>query len=461
MKNCGFIIAGTHSGCGKTIITMSLNRALINRGKKVQPWKTGPDYIDPYFHSIAARKPCRNLDSMLFSENTIKELYQHQMKTSDISVVEGVMGLFDGAGGNDERGSAAHLAKILKLPVILVIDGRAMARSAGAIALGYSEFDKELNIAGFILNKLGSEKHYKMIKDSIESRIKIPILGWIPRNESFVIPERHLGLVMIEKSDKLEKKIESNSVLIEKYINLDLLMSIAESAKDIEETKAVLFAEHMKKKKIKIAIAFDKAFCFYYQNNFDLLNHLGAELIFFSPISDELLPVNIDALYIGGGYPEIYCKELSGNKTLINDIRVKAEGGMPVYGECGGFMYMTEGIEDERGDFYSMTALLPGRTITGKKICSLGYCTARMNCSTILGKKGTSLKGHMFHWARFIDSDTGKERAFTIIKGEKLELDGFAQNNCLGSWLHIHFASDRKSAEYFIDTALKYRRNRE
>jgi len=457
MKHNGIVIGGTHSGCGKTTITMGIIRALKRRGLDVQPWKAGPDYIDPGFHSKASGKICRNLDTMILSNSVVREIYQRQ--NCDISLIEGVMGLFDGAGGVDERGSAAHLSKLLGLPVIVVIDARAMARSGGAIALGYAEFDKDVDVAGFILNRVGSERHFKMVKESIEERIGLPVLGRVPRDERITLPERHLGLVPAWEKDNFDDTLHILADLIEETIDLDTLIGIARRSKEIPFIKAGIFSNSTKQNnRVRIAIAQDAAFHFYYEENLDLLRHYGAEIVPFSPIDDKSLPEDISAVYIGGGYPELHREKLSKNRSLINEIRNRCGRGMPLYGECGGFMYLTEGIVGEDGSLFEMLSLLPGKAVMGKKMRSLGYCESVFNNDNILGNRGCRAKGHVFHWAGLEEIPEESDQALTVTKGDQHIEEGFTNNNVLGSWVHLHFASNPEIASNFVTMAEKMRR---
>ncbi len=457
MKHNGIVIGGTHSGCGKTTITMGIIRALKRRGLDVQPWKAGPDYIDPGFHSKAAQRVCRNLDTMILSNSVVREIYQRQK--CDISLIEGVMGLFDGAGGLDERGSAAHLSKLLGLPVIVVIDARAMARSGGAVALGYAEFDKDVDVAGFILNRVGSARHYKMVKEAIEERTGLPVLGRVPRDERIILPERHLGLVPVWEKDDFNETLETLADLIEETIDVDSLMEISGRSKEIPFAKTGIFSDSTKlEKRVRIALARDAAFHFYYEENLDLLRHYGAEIVPFSPLHDRALPKNISAVYIGGGYPELHKERLSENRSLIDDIRSRCEEGMPLYGECGGFMYLTEGIVGEDGSLFKMLSLLPGRAVMGKKMRSLGYCESVFNNDNILGSRGCRAKGHVFHWAGLEGIPEEREQALTVTKGDEHIEEGFTNNNVLGSWVHLHFASNPEIASNFVTMAEKMRR---
>ena len=458
-RHQGIIIGGTHSGCGKTTITMGLNRALRNRGIDLQPWKAGPDYIDPGFHSLAAGRTCRNLDTMILGDEVVREIYSRQ--NCELSVVEGVMGLFDGAGGRDERGSAAHLSKLLKLPVILVIDARSMARSAGAIALGYVRFDPGVNVAGFILNRVGSPRHYAMVKEAVEDATGKPVLGAVPRDNTIEMPERHLGLVPVwEKEEEFNKSLDYLAALMEKHIDMTLFMKIAALTEALPEPEHSVFDPALAAAPfVRIAVAKDAAFHFYYEDNLDLLRHCGADVVPFSPLADASLPEGTDAVYIGGGYPELHARTLSGNRSLLEEIRSCCDRGMPLFAECGGFMYLTEGIADEKDRFYRLLSLLPGQTRLGNKVRALGYCEAVFRKDTVLGSKGETARGHVFHWASLEAVPEEAEKALDVRKGEDTIREGFTHKNVLGSWVHLHFASNPSMAATFIASAARYRRN--
>jgi len=453
------IIAGTHSGCGKTTITMGIIKALSRHNFTVSPYKTGPDYIDPGFHSLAAGRKCRNLDSMMLERDVVLELFEREAVFADISVIEGVMGLFDGAGGMDERGSASHLSKLTDTPVILVIDARAMAQSAGAIALGFNTFDPELNLAGFIVNRVGSERHFEMVKTAIEDSTGLPVFGFMPKDNELSIPERHLGLIPSWEKDRTSDIISKIADAVEKNIDINSIISLAKDVSSLPVyEKSIFLPSGFKKEasRVIIAVAWDSAFCFYYDDNIDMLKYYGAEIVYFSPLKDEALPENISALYFGGGYPELFAEDLSKNENLINEIRHYAGEGMPILAECGGFMYLCTELTDMKGDIYSMTGIFPGRTVMDKKLRSLGYCESTNLKDNFLGKKGSLIRGHMFHWAYLDNVPEFEKSAFSIKKGDKIIDGGFYRYNTLGSWVHFHFGSNPHAAENFVSSARDY-----
>ncbi len=457
------IIAGTHSGCGKTTIAMGLIRSLSRRGLRVAPYKTGPDYIDPGFHTLAAGSKCRNLDTMMLERDVVLEFFEREAVSSDISVIEGVMGLYDGAGALDERGSAAHLSRMTGTPVILVIDARAMAGSAGAIALGFKMFDPDLNLAAVVVNRVGSERHFNMLKESIEDKTGISVIGYLPKNSDLTIPERHLGLIPAWEKDKTISVIDKLADSVEKNIDLDLVISIAKRAEPFPIYKRSVFllsSNHNYDRRPVVAVAWDNAFCFYYDDNLDMLKHYGAEIVFFSPLEDNSLPEDISAIYFGGGYPELFAEKLSQNRDLMEEIRNYSLDGMPILGECGGFMYLCGELKDMDGKTYPMSGIFPGRTVMDKKLRSLGYCSSINLEDNFLGTCRTVIQGHMFHWAYLEDVPDGENYPFTIKKGEKDVDGGLRRSNTIGSWVHFHFGSNPSSAVNFVRAAYEYNKGK-
>lgn len=452
------IIAGTHSGSGKTTVVMGLGLALTKRGLRVQPFKTGPDYIDPGFHSHATGRICRNLDSMLLDKDPLLELFHRSSQDADISIVEGVMGLFDGASGLDDRGSSASLARISHTPVILVIDARAMARSAAAVVLGFNSLDPSLKLAGVIFNRIGSPRHYEMIKSAVESTTSVPVLGYLPREKNITMPERHLGLVPAWEKEGYEETEKLLTDLVEEHIDLEKIISIARSAEDFPPFRQTIFKGEPETDTVSLAIAMDDAFHFYYQDNLDLLEHMGAKLIPFSPVKDRHLPKGISAIYIGGGFPELLAEDLEANESIKQDIRDMAARGMPIYAECGGFMYLVESIEGKDGKLHEMAGLFPGRMVMKKRLRSLGYCNGEILKDTLIGPRGTSLRGHVFHWSSY-EGPEDMDYALKLTKGDQVTMEGLSEGNVMASYLHVHFASTPTIPENILKKARLWRKN--
>lgn len=453
------ILAGVHSGVGKTTLSLGLMAALRKRGLKVQPFKTGPDYIDPSYHTQAAGRISRNLDTWMLSEDVALELFRKQAQSADISIIEGVMGLYDGFA-DSEQGSTALLAKTLKVPVILILDARSLSRSAAAMVLGYREFDRKVEIKGVILNNIGSNNHYCYIKSAIEKKTGIPVLGFLPRNPDLKLPERHLGLVPAPENKLRSIFYRKLSNLIEKHIDLDKIISISHGAGAFAKSnrkKSAVLTSNAVKNNVTIAVAFDEAFNFYYQDNLDILESLGARLVKFSPLCDSKLPQGTQGVYIGGGFPELFAARLSANKKLKQEIRQKAESGLPVYAECGGLMYLAEKIRDFNKNELPMAGVFKGSVNMGNRLQALGYVKIETIKDNILSKKGTKTRGHVFHWS-YLDNLSSKSAfAYRIEKNkDRIFYDGLIRNNVLASYSHLHFASNINFAGNFINSCRKY-----
>lgn len=445
-----FVIAGTHSGCGKTTITLALLSALKKKGLSIQSFKAGPDFIDSGLHRLITGKPSRNLDLWICGEEYVKECFYKHSKDVDISIVEGVMGLYDGDT------STAELAKILNLPVIIVVDAYGMAESAGAIVKGFSEYkpkkaEKIAPIAGVIFNRVASERHFERLKNSVKDS---NVLGYLPRDLNFEIPHRHLGLVVAEENPIKEKNIEALADAALRFIDIDRLLSQKSKVRNQESIVRTQESE-IKSHKIKIAVAYDKAFCFYYEDNLDLLKEAGAEIIKFSPLFDRAIP-DADALYIGGGYPEIYAKELSQNKSMLKLIHEWADKGKPIYAECGGLIYLSKGIYDFEDNFFEMASVFPFE-IEMKKRAHLGYREIVLKEDSILGRKGDNLRGHEFHYSGIKQSSVNTPQSavgncYTIFnnKGQNIGSEGYRFKNTLASYVHVHFGSNPAIAENFM-----------
>ncbi len=452
-------IGAVTSGTGKTLFTTLLGRILTSRGYSVQPFKSGPDYIDPSYHTVACGNISRNLDTRLIGENQVRELFYRQAEHADISLIEGVMGLFDGAGGIDERGSTAHLAKILASPTILLIDVGSMARSAGAIALGFQEFDPGLNLAGFILNKVAGPGHEEMVRSAIEARTGIPVLGAVPKDKELVMPERHLGLVPAWEGDKIRAFLDRNTEKVTSALDMDALLSIARSAPGFPDFKKTLFTEK-RKKDIRIAYALDKAFHFYYQDNLDLLENQGAELVPFSPLNDSTLPRDIQGVYLGGGYPELSAERLADNGSMRSEIRDAAGKGLPIWGECGGLMYLMEELADFGGKTYPMAGVFPGRVVMKKGLKALGYYEGVFKAGSWMGNKGDTIMGHVFHWSQLENLPEQTSFQLELVKDSRPVLtDGLSFRNTWAGYLHVHLAGCERVMHNFLSSCREYKKN--
>ncbi|MDP2105815.1 MAG: cobyrinate a,c-diamide synthase [Desulfobulbaceae bacterium] len=433
-----FMLAATNSGAGKTTITLGLLAALRQQGASVQPFKCGPDFIDPTLHQMVSGRVSRNLDLRMCGETVVSNCFHRHGTDADIAIIEGVMGLFDGGAA-----CPAALAKTLKLPVLLVVDAKACAESIAAVVKGFETLDPELRLMGVILNRVGSARHLELLSGAIRSHCHTPLLGHLPRNPDFVIPDRHLGLMMGDESPLSAAQINALADAVTQNIDLAAIQRLA-LIEDPAEIPSV--STPTDPHKVRIGIARDQAFCFYYQDNLDLLNQSGAMLVPFSPINDQTLPPDLDALYLGGGYPELHAKSLSENQTMLAEIRAWSEAGRPIYAECGGFLYLCQGITDLAGDFWDFAALFPVRARMRQRLTSLGYREATITQPCLLGTQGT-LYGHEFHYSEIDEMPPAITRAFQLQDGRS---EGYQIRNTLGGYLHLHFGQTPEAAQSLI-----------
>ena len=350
----GLVIAGTQSGVGKTTVTLGLLYALARRGLTVQPFKVGPDFIDPGHHTRAAGRVCRNLDGWMLSREANLALFRRQAREADVAVVEGVMGLFDGYDGASEAGSTAQMAKWLGLPVLLVVDARAMARSAAALVHGFASFDPALSLAGVVFNRIGSAAHLEYLQQALSSLPGVRCFGGLPRDQELAIPERHLGLATAEDHPLDDAYLGHLADRLETHLDLEGLLA-ALPRLTLPEEPAPAATPPL----VRLGVARDRAFCFYYPENLELLASFGAELVPFSPLEDRELPAGLDGIYLGGGYPELYAEQLAANEGLKQALKAGAAGGLPIYAECGGLMYLAREIRDLEGRVHPMAGVLP------------------------------------------------------------------------------------------------------
>ena len=435
--------------------------ALVKRGLTVAPFKVGPDFIDPGHHSRITGKISRNLDGWMLSKDFNLKNFERNTRDSDIAVVEGVMGLYDGYGGKSEAGSTAQMAKWLGLPVLLVVDASSMARSAAAVIMGFEHFDPQLSFAGVVFNNLGSQRHLKYLTDAVDGKVKTPCLGGLVTNSKIAIPERHLGLVTRDDHVIGQESIDRLAGMIETSIDLELLIANLPQTKGPEHPE--LSASGSPKKDVRIAVARDNAFCFYYQDNLELLEEQGAELVFFSPIAGDDLPPGIDGIYLGGGYPELFGDKLATNSRLRHRIKEKSVEGMPIYGECGGFMYLCEALIDLNGNRHEMSGCFPFTTKMASQLKALGYREITLTKNAVIGDSGMIVRGHEFHYSELTTGPSDVEMAYRISDRSGLDKppDGYLKNRTLGSYNHLHFGSQPETAQYFIKNCLAYQCEKE
>jgi cobyrinic acid a,c-diamide synthase len=442
-------IAGTHSGVGKTSIATSLMAALTRRGLRVQPFKIGPDFIDPGFHRLAAGRASRNLDGWMLSRETNLEILAKASEDADIAIIEGVMGLFDGSDALTQTGSTAEMSKWLGSPVLLVIDAAAMAGSAAALIRGFEDFDPEVRLAGVLCNRVGGSGHADILREAIVAHCRAKPLGFLPSDEKIALPERHLGLVMASESLSREH-LDAMANWIEAHVDIDRLLTVAReqslplSSRPVAPQMSVV-------RRARIGLARDAAFCFYYEDNLDLLQECGAELVEFSPISDGALPADLDGLYLGGGYPEIHAAQLSENASMRDAIVQFAKSGGPIYAECGGFMYLCEAIVDSDGREHQMAGLFPTRVRMQKQLAAIAYVEVEASEEALWLRGGQRVRGHEFHYSIIDEMPASVSRCLRLSAGNKTRDDGYAVGCVLGGYSHLHFRSSCDFASSFVD----------
>lgn len=453
----GFLIAGTSSGVGKTTVTLAIIAALRRRGLVVQPFKGGPDFLDTGHHTRIAGRTSRNVDTWMLSPESNIDVLRQASQGADALIAEGMMGLFDGKSGADETGSSAEIAKLLKLPVVLVVDASKSARSIAALVLGFETFDPDLALAGVILNRVASERHFQMLEVAILTRCSTPIIGWLPRDPSIAIPERHLGLHTAEElsSDNLEQQLDTLAALGER---LDIVRLLTLQC-DLN-LAAAPYPQTPNQTPIRIGVARDEAFSFYYEDNFDLLREHGAEIIPFSPLHDSTLPPSLDALYLGGGYPELHSSKLSKSIPMLSALRDFAISRRPIYAECGGMVYLASSLTTKDGDIHAMANILPFQVEMTPRLVRFGYVTVEFTNDCLLGPSGTVVRGHSFHYSNIAgtqDASTSYRVDYSLSGRQELEGFSIPSANILASYIHLHFRANPIVARHFIGAAIAAR----
>jgi cobyrinic acid a,c-diamide synthase len=433
------LIAGTHSGCGKTTVTLAVMAALARRGVRVQPFKCGPDFIDPSLHRLVTGRVSRNLDVRMCGTDFVRRTYARHAPADGCAIVEGVMGLFDG-----ERGSAACLAKTLDLPVLLVVDVRSAAESVAAVVKGFDTLDPDLRVAAVVANRIGSSRHADMVATAIRTLGRPELIGLLPRREEVTIPSRHLGLHMGEEGPLTGEGLERLACLAEDHLDLDRLLALAADRQPvIASAPAEATLGHGP---VRIGVGRDAAFCFYYEDNLDLLRVAGAELVFFSPLIDRELPPGLGGLYLGGGYPELHAARLAANTTMRAAIHAFADSGRPVLAECGGFMYLTRSLVDLEGKEHPMVGIYPCRARMQGRLASLGYRQPTLTRDTWLASAGTVLAGHEFHYSVL----EGGPAATAVFRLDDGRAEGYLHRNTLAGYVHLHWGRTPEVAVRFV-----------
>ncbi len=440
-----FIIAGDRSGVGKTTVALALNAALTAQGKRVQTFKIGPDYIDPLFHRAISGRPCYNLDSILTRSDYVQACVSHYGQEADCVLIEGVMGLFDGRGGTSE-GSTAAVAQLLDLPILLVLDVQKQAASVAALVYGFCQYNPALRIAGVVLNRVGSDRHRQILEEAL-APLDIPILGVLYRHQALELPSRHLGLVPPHESPTFttlkDRLADLGRTAFDWPQLAPLLSPPASSVSPLFASLPPLFAS------LPIGIAQDAAFHFYYADALDLLKTLGATLIPVSPLQDRGLPANLAGLLLGGGFPEVFAAELSANHAFLRSLRQALQRGLPVYAECGGLMYLCQGIETQDGKTYPLVGHLPTVAAMGDRP-TLGYRRATAAQATVCVEPGQTVWGHEFHYSWLSPSP---QAPLWHLNGEP---EGWGNEHLHASYLHLHWGAHPKLAAKFLRCAATY-----
>jgi cobyrinic acid a,c-diamide synthase len=445
------VIAGERSGSGKTTVTLALLAVLRQRGDRVQSFKVGPDYIDPMFHQYVTQRPCYNLDPVLTSKDYLPNCFQRHTQDVELAVIEGVMGLFDGAVDPAGYGSTAMIAKLLQLSIVLVIDCRSISQSITALVHGYRSLDPALEIAGVVLNRVGSDRHLEILTAALEP-LEVPILGVFRREEEISLPDRHLGLVPTDELPELRQLIDRLAMIGEAGFNWEKLEPLLQSR---PLAHATCFKILPIDQPVRLAVARDAAFNFYYAENLELLRSLGAELVDWSPLHDRQVPKGVQGFYFGGGFPEMFAAELSENQPVLQQVKQLVQSGLPTYAECGGLMYLSEAIVDFEGRSWSMAGVIPTTAKMGKRL-TLGYRSAIAQMDTPTVTQGTIVRGHEFHRSSLlIEPDRPLFKMYRSVdyqlRSAQAELqEGWFGPNFHASYLHLHWGGTPELARRWL-----------
>ena len=446
------VIAAPHSHSGKTTVTLALLAALAQRGLRVAPCKVGPDYIDPQMHRQAAGRPSYNLDTYLVPAERVRDTFCRVAQDADIAIIEGVMGLFDGIGAT-QNASTAALARTLECPVILVVDVAAMSGTAAALVLGCQRMQPGVQLAGVVLNRVGSEGHLQSTTEAIRTTTGLPVLGSLPSEPALAVPERHLGLVPVAEGGLSASTLNRLADLVSQRFDLAAIRRIAESAGPLPQVQSA--DADAVPAEVRIGVAQDRAFGFYYQDTIDVLRECGAEIVPFSPLYDERLPADTDGLYLGGGFPELYATELARNDGLRTALQEHARQGRPIYAECGGLMALGRSLSTFEGQTLPMFGLLPLDSRMQRERLTIGYREVTAVRSSPLMEAGTRVRGHEFHWS-VADPPTDSIAAYRIVADDRLE--GFCVGATLGSYVHLNLAGAPEIARRFVAACAESRR---
>lgn len=454
-------IAGINSGCGKTTVTMGILATLYVMGLDVQPFKVGPDCVDTIIHSFITGKDSRNLDSWMLEIDTLVHLFEKNAVNADISVIEGTKGLYDGFSESSIVGSTAHVAKIVKSPVILVVNAEGVSLSIVPMINGFIDYDKNLDIIGVVLNKVDSDEHYEYLRNAIETGIGIKVFGYLPKMDE--LPCKYVGLVQEEDMNDLKRKIRLLVEQVIKTIDVDLIIKMSNGPKvSYLNSPKFSFKQTKASNKIKIAVAKDKAFGFYYKDNLDILELMGADIQYFSPLNDRTLPEDVNGIYIGSGYPDFYAKELQENTTLIDNIKQLIIAGVPTYAECEGLMYLSEYIENQNNEKFNMIGVLPGYCKITEEINKSGYVEIEVTSDNVLSQKGFRIRGYESRHSDMKMLSGDVLQCFRIVK-KRPEMKpvvwkcGYSVYNLIAAYPHLHLWGNTAFAERFVESCSKHR----
>jgi cobyrinic acid a,c-diamide synthase len=455
-----FTVAAPCSGSGKTMVCLGLMAALTRRGLPVAPFKAGPDYIDAGLHYLATGRASNNLDSWMCSRRVVREIFARYASVSSMAVIEGVMGLYDGFSGTSQAGSTAEIASLTGSPVLLVVDASSMAGSAAALVKGFAEFDPGLNLLGVVFNKVGSENHRDLLAGAMERLSHIPLFGCLPRRQDLRLPSRHLGLITADESrespddrKRMRNFAATLAAWVEEHLDLDALVAACP-----DQTLTPPRDRPRPEAQARIGVARDKAFSFYYQENLRLLEEAGAELVPFSPRTAPHLPSGLQGLYLGGGYPEVHAHDLANNRGLRREVRGFCRSGRPVYAECGGFMYLMQEVVTDQRQRFPMCGVFDFSAHMRDRSQALGYRRVRFSHDTFLGPAGTDARGHEFHYSTIAGDPRGADAVYTATDRRDrdtgprgfLARHGHLALNTIGSYVHLHFASNPGLADNFV-----------
>ncbi len=470
------LIAGTHSGVGKTTVTMGILAALSKR-HPVQAYKVGPDYLDPTFHTFITGRKSRNLDNVMMGDEEVREIFDKTGIEDGANIIEGAMGLFDGAMSDPARGSGASIAKVLGCQVLLVVDGTGISHSLAALVRGYQLYDPQLEIAGVLINRVSSAGHYELLKHIVETGTGIRCYGYLGKNQPS-LPSRHLGLIPSSEIEDLEDKVEALAQSVSQSVDLDGLMALMELGTKPNAEMKTDNSDHREFKhlhefgpttippsveEVNIGVAMDAAFSFYYEDNLDLLRSMGARIVPFSPMNDPGLPEGLDAIYLGGGYPEVYAKQLADNRSMKASLLNALEAGIPYFAECGGFMYLCGSLTTLEGEHREMVGWFPGNAVMTRGLKRFGYKRLKLKMDCVLGAAGESIRVHEFHHSDV--ADMGMETEYELVKHRFdattiTENCGYIKGNGVAGYPHFHFYGNKNMAKQFIEKASEYKLRR-